>query len=145
MLNITNELKAKLLAAKSAEEVTELVKAAGQEITAEDAAHIWEEISRKREQDGKELSLDELEAVSGGADRNWATQGCAATVEYGSWCDSNDYCSIWDVTYDNPPLGSKCPNCGTSLYRSYEIDYPYMREVAYKRCKNCGYKEFDYR
>ena len=29
MLNITNELKAKLLAAKSAEEVTELLKADG--------------------------------------------------------------------------------------------------------------------
>ena len=38
MLHLTNELKAKLLAAKSAEEVTELLKADGQEITAEDAA-----------------------------------------------------------------------------------------------------------
>ena len=38
MLNITNELKAKLLAAQNAEEVAELVKADGREITAEDAA-----------------------------------------------------------------------------------------------------------
>ena len=48
MLNITDELKAKLLAAKSAEEVTELLKADGQEITPEDAAHLREEIERKR-------------------------------------------------------------------------------------------------
>jgi hypothetical protein len=35
MLNITKELKAKLLAAKSEEEAAALVKANGQEITAE--------------------------------------------------------------------------------------------------------------
>ena len=72
-----NELKAKLLAAKSAEEVTELLKADGQEITPEDAAHLREEIERKRNADGKELSLDELDAITGG--RDWPTQGCAAT------------------------------------------------------------------
>ena len=141
MLNLTSELKSKLLKAESAEEAAALLRPSGVDDAL--ATQIWNELCAHR--GDKELSLDELEAVSGGADRNWATQGCAATVEYGSWCDSNDYCSIWDVTYDNPPLGSKCPNCGTSLYRSYEIDYPYMREVAYKRCKNCGYKEFDYR
>ena len=41
MLNITNELKAKLLAAQSEEEVTELLKANGREITAEEAEHIF--------------------------------------------------------------------------------------------------------
>jgi len=40
MIIITKELKAKLLAAKSAEEVAELVKADGREITAEDAAKL---------------------------------------------------------------------------------------------------------
>ena len=59
MIDITNELKTKLLAAESAEEVTELIKADGQEITAEDAAHLWEEIECKRNSDGKELSPDE--------------------------------------------------------------------------------------
>ena len=91
MLSITNELKTKLLAAKSAEEMTELLKADGQEITAEDAVRIWEEITRKRGQDGKELSLDELESVSGGS-RDWAEYGCQATVEDDSWCWSNDSC-----------------------------------------------------
>ena len=42
MLNITNELKAKFLAAQNAEEAAALVKSNGQEITSEDAAHLWE-------------------------------------------------------------------------------------------------------
>ena len=65
------------------------------------AGQIWNEISSHRKD--KELSLDELEAVSGGADRDWLTSGCAATVEPGSWCDSNDMCHVWDVTYDHIP------------------------------------------
>ncbi len=147
MNTISNELKTKLLAAKSAGEAAELIRAAGQEITAEDAARLWEEISHMRDQDGRELSLDELESVSGGSDRDWAKDGCAATVENGSWCDSNDMCFIWDVTYDHDPLKARCPNCGTPLYKSYALErgYPVMEEVVYKRCKNCGYKEFMYK
>ena len=137
MLNITNELKAKLLAAKSAEEVTELVKADGQEITAEDAAHLWEEITRKREQNGKELSLDELEAVSGGADRDWLEDGCAATVEPGSSCWSNDACNKWDVVYDHKPSKNTCPACGINLYVDHE---EHRSEITiYYRCIKCGY------
>ena len=125
MLNITNELKKKLSTAQSAEEAAELVKADGQEITAEEAGHLWEEITKRREQDGQELSLDELEAVSGGADRDWRKHGCAATVEPGSSCFSNDFCYLIDVTYSNPPTsklgggsGKKvgtCPKCGGYL------------------------------
>ena len=66
MIDITNELKTKLLAAESAEEVTELIKADGQEITAEDAVHLWEEIEHMREAEGRKLSKDELDAVSAG-------------------------------------------------------------------------------
>lgn len=66
MIRFTDELKARLLAAKSEEEVTELVKADGQEITAEDAVHLWEEIERMREAEGRKLSKDELDAVSAG-------------------------------------------------------------------------------
>ena len=118
---MTNELKSKLLAAQSAEEVAALVKADGQEITAEDAGHLWEEIKKCREQDGRQLSLDELESVSGGADRNWVTDGCAATMEYGSWCDSNDKCIVWDVTYEFQPTGHLCPNCGKNMYQQNTI------------------------
>ena len=66
MLNITNELKAKLLAAQSEEEVTELLKANGREITAEEAEKLWEEIEHIREAEDRKLSKDELDAVSAG-------------------------------------------------------------------------------
>ena len=66
MLNIPNELKAKLLAAQSAEEAAALVKSNGQEITAEESEKLWEEIEHIREAEGRKLSKDELDAVSAG-------------------------------------------------------------------------------
>ena len=111
MIIITKELKAKLLAAQGAAEAAALVKAGGQEITPEDAAHLWEEIKKAGKQDGKELSPDELEAISGGSDRDWLSDGCAATVDPDSLCWSDDYCIFIDVTYDNPPA-KVCPYCG---------------------------------
>lgn len=138
MINITKELKAKLLNARSAEEAAELIKADGQEITPEDTIHLWEEIKKRREQDGRQLSPDELEAVSGGADRNWATDGCAATVEYGSWCGSNDKCVNWDVTYDFQPTSTLCPNCGKNMYLQNRINIGGSKYEEQHRCKFCG-------
>ena len=66
MLNITKELKAKLLAAQSEEEVTELLRADGREITAEESEKLWEEIEHIREAEDRKLSKDELDAVSAG-------------------------------------------------------------------------------
>ena len=90
MLNISNELKTKLIEAKSAEEVAEVLQAAGQVATAEEAAHLWEIIKRDREVSSKELSPDELAAFSAGEDRDWLRDGCAATVEGGSDCWGTD-------------------------------------------------------
>lgn len=64
MENLTNEQKAKLSAAKSGENAAQLLQEAGVDAPQAD----------------KELNLDELEAISGGADRDWLTDGCAATV-----------------------------------------------------------------
>lgn len=136
MLNITDELKAKLLAAQSTGEVTELIKSAGQEITAEEAAVLFEKAQEQKK--NKELSVDELEAVSGGADRNWVTDGCAATVEYGSYCGSNDRCIIWDVTYDFQPTGYLCPNCGKNMYKQNTIYHGGDKYEDQYRCKFCG-------
>ena len=114
----------------------EIMKAAGEEITAEAAAQLFEKAQAKKSD--RELSLDELEAVSGGADRNWVTEGCAGTVEYGSWCDSNDKCIVWDVTYDFQPTGHLCPNCGKNMYLQNTI---LLRNNQYEeqyRCKYCG-------
>jgi len=108
----------------------------GQTVTPEDIAHLWDEISSYRKV--KELSLDELEAVSGGADRNWVTEGCAATVEYGSWCDSNDRCIYWDVTYDFQPTPTLCPNCGKNMYLQNTIHLGGLEYEDQYRCKFCG-------
>ena len=62
---------------------------------------------------GQELSADEMEAASGGAREGCdSTQyectqnyrrprfmGCAATVESGSRCDTNDACTLFAVVY----------------------------------------------
>ena len=54
--------------AASAEEIMEIMKAAGEEITAEAATQLFEKTQAKKTD--RELSLDELEAVSGGSDRD---------------------------------------------------------------------------
>ena len=97
---MTKELKNKLMSAKDLDEVkTILDSAEGESFTVDDAEHIWKEIEYHRTKDDQELDPDELEAVSGGASRNWVTEGCAATCEENSRCWTNDYCCIWDVVY----------------------------------------------
>ena len=97
-------MRTKLSEAKDLAEVQSVLPG----ISDSDSEKIWEEIERHRSNASEKLDLDELDSVSGGADRDWATQGCAATVEVGSWCWSNDHCAIFDVTYDN--LWSTCPD-----------------------------------
>ena len=57
---MANEIFEKLKAAKSAEELVEIAKANGAEITAEDAQKLFSQIS------GGELSEDDLEKIAGG-------------------------------------------------------------------------------
>lgn len=136
MANISHELKEKIKMAHSAEEVAALLRPSGVDETL--ATQIWNELSGHR--DDKELSLDELETISGGADRDWAKDGCAATYEYDSWCDSNDWCYFFDVTYDHPLTNAICPVCGTNLYVDW-TDYATnpSDDVTHCRCKKCGY------
>ena len=130
MISMTKELKAKLFRAQSAEEIAALLAAAGEDASAAD--QIWREISSHRAD--QELSLDELEAVSGGSDRDWITDGCAATVEPDSYCGSSDSCLCWDVTYEHEPMSDRCEMCGTPLY----IEKNRIYYVIY-RCKKCGW------
>ena len=57
---MANEIFAKLKAAKSAEELVEIAKANGAEITAENAQKLFSQIS------GGELSDEDLEKIAGG-------------------------------------------------------------------------------
>ena len=90
-MSLSDEQKNRLLQARSAEEVAALLREAGVDVQL--AERLWAELTHKREADSEELSPDELEAVSGGADRDWLKDGCAATVEPYSWCKSNDHAS----------------------------------------------------
>jgi len=137
MTILTNELKAKLLAVRSAGEAATLLKDAG--VDAPMAERLWTELKHKREANGKELSPEELEAISGGADRDWLTDGCAATVEPGSWCGSNDACWYWDVEYAHEPK-EICPKCGGYLYLEYRHTGLGSMMNHYK-CNNCGYEK----
>ena len=58
-------------------------------------------MAKERTELKEKLSKEELDAVSGGADRNYKKQGCATTVEFGSHCWSNDQCAFVSVIYDN--------------------------------------------
>ena len=109
------EQKSKLMLAESTDEIKDIVTKAGGEISAEDAEQLWNEIKHVKESLGQEIDDDEMDAVAGGADREWLKEGCAATVEPGSWCGSNDYCSLLDVTYDIIPW-DYCPQCDGMLY-----------------------------
>ena len=62
-MEITKELKKKLLNANSKEEVSALL---GEEAAEEEKARIWHEIQKNRHSDLESVDDDELEAVSGG-------------------------------------------------------------------------------
>ena len=126
------ELKKQAVKAASAEEILEIIQTAGEEITAEQAEQLLEKAQKQKEQ--QELSLDELDAVSGGADLDWLEDGCAATVEPDSWCWTNDKCHDWEVTYSNITVGV-CTYCAKELMEHIGFDAE-LRRIY--RCPGCG-------
>lgn len=140
-MKISDELKEKLLTAKSADEAAELVKAEGQDITEEEIALIWDEISKLKAQDGKELSTDELEAITGGHSllevNDWSKLGCAATVEEGSSCTSNDACKLFYYTYDN--FTERCPADPRMPHQLGNETRVYWKiDKRYRQCTRCS-------
>ena len=83
MAVISRELREKLKKAESPDDVR-LVLQENHEDPAL-AENLWKEIQHFNQ----ELSMEELESITGGADRDYLIDGCAATVEAGSWCRSN--------------------------------------------------------
>ena len=117
MAEFSTELSAKLKRVKSVDEVRELLKADGQDENL--AEKVWKEIDIFRKNEGKELSLDELDAVAGGVKkRDWLKDGCAATVEYGSDCWRTDGgCTYINIKYSHEPHEwETCPECGGPVY-----------------------------
>jgi hypothetical protein len=117
---MNKELREKLINAKSLEEVENFVA----DYHDFNAQQIWQEIERHQSSVSEKLDLEELDSVSGGA-RDWRKEGCAATCEPGSWCGSNDFCHIWDVTYDY--FWDCCPD-------------GHAHNFVDKICTRCGYR-----
>lgn len=140
----------KLNEANSLEEVEDIIK----DDPELDAKRVYEEITRHRSNKAEKLDLEELDSVSGGADRDWMKQGCAATCEYDSWCGSNDFCYIFDVTYDR--FFETCPDGHKHVYEKkrqsphfygawrFSIESPRTngRNAAIQR-KRCAYGVYD--
>ena len=116
------------------EEIAGLLKAQGEDEAY--AQRIWKKLQGQKDQ---ELSLDELEVVSGGADRNWLTDGCAATVEAGSWCGTNDSCVWAYVTYSHPPYKKPCPQCGGQMYHEKTVSENRNYNIHYYKCLRCAH------
>ena len=124
----------KIRKAASAEEIAGLLRAQGEDEAY--ARRIWQERQGREDQ---ELSLDELEVVSGGADRNWLTDSCAATVEAGSWCGTNDDCVWAYVTYDHSPYAKPCPQCGGQMYHEKTVSGKRHNSIHYYKCLRCAH------
>ncbi len=131
-MEITKELKEKLLNANSEEEVKALL---GDVVKEEEAAAIWKEIEAlKAAPDLKKMDDDELEAVSGGADRDYLKDGCSSSTN-DSWCWFNDNCSNTWTTYSNY---DPCPNGGNhewvkTVHRGLFGEW----NGVYMKCRKC--------
>ena len=120
MKNLTPEMIEKAKTAKNAEELLEIAKANGVEMTADEAATYFAQLNPK----SGELDDDDLDAVAGGA--------CA---------DSNDN--------DNPAVGlgdtvqitsgETCSSCGNNI----GIVSKKVRRAYYITCKECKKKICD--
>ena len=127
-MEITKELKEKLLNANSEEEVKALL---GDAFTRADAAFVWEKLQAKKAEGALEaLDDDELEAVSGGGEEaaNGHEVGCSWFLWYSDWEEAN----------------AKC--CTENSQGGWYHDFKKVREF-YRRgvllfdekCKYCGY------
>ena len=127
-----------LLAATTADEAAAALSAEGVEATAEDAERVLAEVRAHAKGAEGELSADELAAITGGADRDWITDGCAYTTEVHKYCIANDACTLLWVTYEHRPYGycnycggvtfncgsfqMECTRCGARMDRPYTDD-----------------------
>lgn len=118
--------------ADSFEQFQTLVKEAGLQLSRAETEKVFLQYTK-----GRELSEDEIAAVSGSSatKRDYATQGCAATVSYGSDCWGTDGgCLAINIDYDHQPLPVICPECrSVTVYLSSQSN-----GVNHYRCHSCG-------
>lgn len=121
--------------AENAGQFYELLKEEGYTLEEETAKRLFEQEKRAA---NEEVSEEELAVVSGG--RDYATEGCAATVEYGSSCWGTDSgCFVANIEYAHAPGKELCPVCGKqTTYMSHE-----GVNVFYYTCRSCGSEFID--
>ena len=117
MMNFTPELVEKAKAAQTAEELLELAKAAGVEMTAAEAAAYFAQLNPKT----GELSDDDLDAVAGGACSNKGNRVRVTSGETCKKCGGN--IGIMETYYQGGYI--LCENCYESIaypeYCTYEF------------------------
>ena len=123
MKNFTPEMIEKAKVAKSAEELLELAKAGGMEMTADEAATYFAQLNPK----SGELSDDDLDAVAGGAcDINIVTiEDKANANAAGMACPKCSTVGDWERigTGLHSEQSYRCRTCGQEMYLSSDGDY----------------------
>ena len=117
MKNLTPELIEKAKTATSAEELLELAKAAGVEMTAAEAATYFTQLNPK----SGELDDDDLDNVAGGACANSSdeslSEGTTVRVTSGQTCKkcggNIGIVEYWTISYRAGGKGVACTNCST--------------------------------
>lgn len=102
------EFISRLKDAGNPDEIRRILTESGYTPSEEAVNNIRELINAETETKCRVLSTDELSAVSGGAtERDYATEGCAATVENGSHCFGTDGgCLIVNIDFIHPRCSS---------------------------------------
>ena len=126
MKNLTPEMIEKAKAAKSAEELLELAKAGGVELTADEAATYFAQLNPQ----SGELDDDDLDAVAGGAcssNSNIPACGTKVRVTSGQTCNqcggNVGVVESWLVGYQFSGTGVACTNCSTDRKKYLIADY----------------------
>ena len=136
-MEITKELKEKLLNANSEEEVKALL---GDAFTPADAAFVWEKLQAKKAEGALEaVDDDELEVVAGGQD--YGKDGCSSTTKY-EWCWADDHCDVLITTYTNY---DPCPNGQNHDWLQITMAYDiYRKKYRIFECRKCKARKTEY-
>ena len=130
-MEITKELKEKLLNANSEEEVKALL---GDQATEEEKAKVWNEIQRKRSQENlEEADDDELEVVNGGV--------CIWNGVYAS--DGKEVgCLAWDYVNWAEAKRRICPKSenGHNFVEVRRYWKSFNTQIIEYECTNCLYR-----
>ena len=116
MKNLTPEMIEKAKAAKSAEELLEVAKAGGVEMTADEAATYFAQLNPK----SGELDDDLLDGVAGGIVQIINPSSSRLSVSDGS-----------NIKYHD---GRRCPQCGHDIFT-----YNSKIKGEWTTCKSCNY------